>query len=67
MLPNGVTYELLTTENQIIRAHYTQVRKVRVAPRYLKIINENNTELLDIYKDNTNIAKQNPPLINNYN
>ena len=67
VLPNGVTYELLTTENKIIRAHYTQLRKVRFAPNYLKIINDNDAELFNICKENTKIVTQNPPVINNFN
>ena len=37
-MPNGVYYELMTSDNQIIRAHYNQIRKVRMAPNYIKTL-----------------------------
>ena len=58
VMSNKVTYEIITEDNQIIRAHHTQLRKVRLTPNYLKkfieyLVDESNiyTRELDI-KDN---------------
>ena len=32
---NGVTYELITDDNKIIRAHHVQLRKLRIPPDYI--------------------------------